>query len=106
MNTQIPRAESSDEKQFWNAVDTFIDAANTAAQECDPGIVSSAVLYAATRYCAFHLASMAESREDFVGDTEEAIRHYGAEFKKLMAEHMADYGENFKVYLREEAEDA
>lgn len=101
-NAENP-GSSAEEQQFWSAVDTFIDAANLAAEECDPGVVSSAVLFAAARYCAFNIASMSETRQDFLDDTNEAVDHLSGDFRKLLEEHMADYGENFKVYLKTEA---
>lgn len=92
--------DSAEEQQFWSAVDMFIDAANRAAEECDPGVISSAVLFAAARYCAFNIASMSESRRDFLDDTEDAVEHLSTDFRKLLEEHMTDYGENFKAYLK------
>ncbi|SMF54704.1 Protein of unknown function [Alteromonadaceae bacterium Bs31] len=93
---------SVEEQQFWNTVDSFLDSANNQAQECDPGIVASAVMYAAARYCAFNLACLSESRKDFLEDTQQSINHLTDEFKKLLEENMEDYGENFKVYLKDE----
>ncbi|ACR11649.1 DUF3144 domain-containing protein [Teredinibacter turnerae] len=95
---------SPEETQFWDAVDAFIDTANREADNTDPGIISSAILYAAARFSAFYVASFAESRKDFIEDSEETIRHYSEEFLKLMQENIADYGENFKVYMREDEE--
>mgnify|MGYP000096070460 CR=1 FL=1 len=91
---------SAEEQQFWNAVDTFIDAANKAVEDGDPGVIRSAAMYAAARYCAFNIASMSESRKDFLEDSEDSIRHLTSEFQKLLEENMADYGENYKVYLK------
>ncbi len=93
---------SAEEKQFWDTVDAFLDAANSTAQECDPGVVASAVMYAAARYCAFNIACFSESRKDFLDDSANSVSHFTAEFKKLLQENMEDYGENFKVYLKEE----
>jgi len=103
MNTHRPPL-SAEEQQFWDAVDIFIDAANRAAEECDPNIISSAAVYAAARYCSFNVACMSESRKDFLEDTGQTIDHLTTDFRKLLEENMADYGENYKVYLRSEQE--
>lgn len=93
---------SAEETQFWDAVDAFIDTANLASDTVDPGIVSSAMLYAAARFSAFYVASFAESRKDFLQDSDETVRHYSEEFKKLFQENMTDYGENYKIYMKED----
>ncbi|TVZ40787.1 uncharacterized protein DUF3144 [Alteromonadaceae bacterium 2753L.S.0a.02] len=92
---------SNEETQFWDAVDAFIDTANRATEDVDPGIISSAMLYAAARFNAFYVASYAESRKDFLEDSEDTVRHYSDEFKKLFQENMADYGENYKTYMKD-----
>ncbi|WP_045857193.1 DUF3144 domain-containing protein [Teredinibacter purpureus] len=97
-------ALSKEERQFWDAVDSFIGTANEASGDTDAGIVTSAMMYAAARFCAFNLASFSETRKDFLNDSDDSIRHLSSEFKKLLEENMADYGENFKVYLRENDE--
>jgi len=93
---------SVEEQQFWDAVDQFIEIANKATEEGDIGIVRSAMVYAAARYSAFNLASVAENRREFLSDSEDAVEHLSREFSKVLAENMADYGENYKVYLRAE----
>jgi len=90
---------TAEEKKFWDAVDMFIDAANAAAEDCDTGVIASAVMYATARYCAFNLANYSESRKDFLADTDEVIAHISSQFKELLEENMADYGENYKTYM-------
>lgn len=97
---------STEETHFWEAVDAFIDTANRASEEIDPGIISSAMLYAAARFNAFYVASYAESRKDFLEDSEDIVRHYSQEFEKLFQENMADYGENYKILMKEGPEKA
>ncbi|WP_075188213.1 DUF3144 domain-containing protein [Teredinibacter haidensis] len=104
MSSEKPSNLSTEEQQFWDAVDMFIDTANTAAEKCDPGVISSAVVYAAARYCAFNVASFSESRKDFISDTEDSVNHLVQEFRKLLEENMADYGENYKIYMKDEEE--
>jgi len=93
-----------EDEQFWDVVDNVIDVSNSAMENSDPGIVNSAILYAAARYTTFVLASHSETRKDFIADTPEAIRQFSEEFQKLLEENMGDYAENYKVYMRDEAD--
>lgn len=91
-----------EDEQFWDVVDNVIDVSNNAMETSEPGLVNSAMLYAAARYTTFVLASHSETRKDFIADTPEAIRQFSEEFQRLLEENMEDYAENYKVYMRDE----
>ena len=96
-------SNSETQELFWRFVENVIELANERAEELDPGLVSSALLQAASRYSAFYVAGSSESRKDLMEDKDDAIARFSGEFKKQFASDLEDYIENYKVYLRNES---
>lgn len=87
---------------FWDVFESFIQTANKKAEEIDLGIISAALMHAAARFNAFYIAASSESRDDLKQDKDGSVSDFGSEYKRLLAEHISDYIENYKVYLRSE----
>ena len=96
--------QQSDEDIFWGIVDELIELANEKSADVDMGIVNAALMNATARFNAFYVASSSESRNDLKEDKDDSIQRMGAEYKRLYAENLEDYIENYKVYLRSEDE--
>lgn len=95
-------SEKQAEESYWQLVEEIIELANKRAEELKPGVVSSALLQATSRYSAFYVAGSSESRKDLIEDKDDAIANISQEFKKQFASNLEDYIENYKVYLRSE----
>ncbi len=93
-------SEKQAEETYWQLVEEIVELANKRAEEFEPGLVSSALLQAASRYSAFYVAGSSESRKDLIEDKDDAIAQVAREFKKQFASNLEDYIENYKIYLR------
>lgn len=95
----------NEESQFWDLVDAFIEKANDACDEVDPGIVSAALLNAAARFNAFVVASSSLDRKEFIDEIESAQKYLTGRYAELVRDNLDDYRDNFKVYIRPDEED-
>jgi hypothetical protein len=91
---------NSEESQFWDLVDAFIEQANGACDLADPGLVSAALLNAAARFNAFVVASASIDRAQFVDEIDSAQKYLTGRYAELVRDHMDDYRDNFQVYIR------
>ena len=91
---------ADDEKQFWDLVDAFIENANGACDDLDPGIVSAALLNAAARFNAFVVASSSLDRKEYIDEIESAQKYLTGRYAELVRNNLDDYRDNYKVYIR------
>ena len=92
---------STEEEQFWQVVESFIQQANNAAENVDTGIVLSALLEAGARYSAFFAASGTEDRNEFKAEVEATVQDFSVEYKKRLQQNVDDYLENYKIYMKD-----
>ena len=78
-------------EEVWNVVESFINLANEHAGKLSPGSVSSALLYAASRFNAFIVAS---NSEDFNEEKEQSIQYFLGQYEKMLRDNMDDYEKN------------
>ena len=78
-------------EDVWKVVESFISLANEHANNLSPGSVSSALLYAASRFNAFIVASNAE---DFAEEKEQSIKYFLSQYEKMLRDNMEDYEKN------------
>lgn len=91
---------NAEESQFWDLVDAFIEKANTACDDADPGVVSAALLNAAARFNAFVVASSSIDRKEFIDEVESAQKYLTGRYAELIRDNLDDYRDNYKVYIR------
>lgn len=91
-----------EDKIFWDLVDQFIERANVACEEADPGIVSAALLNAAARFNAFVVASSSVDRKEFIDEIESSQNYLTGRYRDILRDNLEDYRENYKVYIRTE----
>lgn len=91
---------NAEEGQFWDLVDAFIEQANTACDEADPGIVSAALLNAAARFNAFVVAGSSIDRKEYIDEIESAQKYLTGRYAELVRDNLDDYRDNYKVYIR------
>ncbi|MFO1388395.1 DUF3144 domain-containing protein [Cellvibrio sp.] len=96
----------TEEGQFWDLVDAFIEQANNACDEADPGMVSAALLNAAARFNAFVVASSSLDRKEFIDEIESAQKYLTGRYAELVRDNLDDYRDNFKVYIRPDEEES
>jgi glycerol-3-phosphate responsive antiterminator len=99
-------SDNNEDTLFWNLVDSFIEQANNACEEVDPGVVSAALLNAAARFNAFVVAASSIDRKEYIEEIESARNYLTGRYRELVGENLEDYRDNYKVYVRadEEAE--
>jgi len=93
----------SDEKpdnEFWDRADEVIALANNQCNNAAMGTVSSSLLYAAARFNAFIVASMADDAEDMQNDKDKAIEYFTEQYKKMFTENFDNYLENYETYIQ------
>ena len=91
---------NAEEKQFWDLVDSFIEKANNACEELDPGVVSAALLNAAARFNSFVVASSSIDRKEYIDEIESAQNYLTGRYRDLLRDNLDDYRDNYKVYIR------
>lgn len=95
---------TDEDKVFWDLVDSFIEKANAACDEADPGIVSAALLNATARFNAFVVASSSIDRKEYIEEIESAQKYLTGRYHELVRNNLDDYRENYKVYIRPDDE--
>lgn len=88
-------ANSNEEDIYWNQVEAFINQANDACDNADPGIVAAALLNAAARFNAFVVAHSSLDKSEFAEDVEGTTTYITGRFREHLKEHMEDYRENY-----------
>lgn len=85
--------------EFWERADAIINIANKQCDSATSGKVSSSLLYAASRFNAFIVASGSTSLEELKNDKEDAIKYFTEQYKKMLIENLDDYIENYETYI-------
>jgi hypothetical protein len=85
--------------EFWNRADAHIALANSQSKNTDAGKVSASLLYAASRFNAFIVASGQQDANSLAAKKAEAIEYFTAQFRKMLADNLSDHVENFSKYV-------
>jgi hypothetical protein len=91
---------NAESDQFWDLVDEFIEKANSACDQADPGLVSAALLNASARFNAFVVASSSLDRKEYIDEIESAQKYLTGRYAELVRDNLDDYRDNYKVYIR------
>jgi hypothetical protein len=97
---------TDDNKQFWDLADAFIQKANDACEDADPGIVSAALLNAAARFNAFVVATSSIDRKEYSDEIESSEKYLTNRYREILRENLEDYREHYKIYVRPDEPDA
>lgn len=97
-------SDNNEDTLFWNLVDSFIEQANNACEEVDPGVVSAALLNAAARFNTFVVAASSIDRKEYIEEIESARNYLTGRYRELVGENLEDYRDNYKVYVRADEE--
>jgi hypothetical protein len=86
---------------FWDRADAFIHLANRQCAEAPAGKVSASLLYAASRFNAFVVASGMASSAALDAAKAETIDYFTREFRKMLEDNLDDYIQNFDKYTNQ-----
>jgi hypothetical protein len=92
-------SNKSDDDLFWNLVESFIEQANDACEEADPGIVSAALMNAAARFNAYVVAQSSLDKAEFAEDVDGTTNYLTGRYRDFLKEHMEDYRENYTTLI-------
>lgn len=96
---------NKEDDQFWDLVDAFIEQANKACDDLEPGAVSAALLNAAARFNAFVVASSSIDRKEYIEEIESAQKYLTGRYAELVRNNLDDYRENYKIYIGDNDEE-
>ena len=92
-------SDKNDDDLFWELVEKFIEQANDACEDADPGIVSAALMNAAARFNAFVVAQSSLDKNEFAEDVEGTTNYLSGRYRDFLKEHMEDYRENYTTLI-------
>ena len=78
----------TDDDIYWDLVEHFIESANQACAETDPGIVAAALMNAAARFNSFSVAQASLDKHEFAEDVEGTTNYLSGRFRDFLKEHM------------------
>ncbi len=94
--------KTPDEQIYWNLVDDFIQRANDACEEVDPGVVSAALLQATARFGAFVVAASSLDRKQYTDEMDSSLKYLVNQYRDHLRDNLEDYREHYKVYIEKE----
>ncbi len=88
------------DNEFRSRADAFIRLANEQRHDAANDKVNASLLYAATRFNAFVVASAAQNADEMREDKEEAVRYFTQKFSEMLVENIDDYIGNYQDYIQ------
>lgn len=98
-------SNTPDDQAYWDLVEDFIGRANEACDRADPAAVSAALLHASARFSAFVVAASSLDRKELTEELEPSLQYLTGQFREQLRTDLADYRENYKVYIVRETPD-
>jgi len=92
-------ATADEEARYWECVETFMEQANNACENTDPGLVSAALLNAAARFNAFVVAHSSLDRHEFTEDFDGTLQYMTGRYRDFLKEHLSDYRDNYTTLI-------
>ncbi len=88
------------DKTFFSRADAHIKLSNEQiSKDISHGKVSASMLYAAARFNAWVTATGYSSRTEMAKGREETLDYFCEQYRKMLAENLDDYIENFEKYM-------
>lgn len=91
---------NSTDDTFYDRADSFIQLANRHCNGIGHGKVSASLLFGASRFNSFVVATSCDSGQEMQTQREEAVAYFVGEFRKMLEQNLDDYIENFERYMR------
>ncbi len=83
-------------KLFKEIADAYIDVGNQYLDENSSDLVGSAFVYGAARFSSFIVASGSGNLEVYKANREAAIKHFTAQFQRMLEENLTNYESSFQ----------
>ena len=80
-------------REFLMLADQFIDLANKQIDGHDPSMVSAAMMFASSRFCAFSVAAQVDDAKVFESEKGAALEHYSGEFYGMLEQNLDRHDE-------------
>ena len=88
------------DQEFRARADAFIHLANEQREKAENDSVNASLIYAATRFSAFIVASAADSAEEMKADRAAAVSYFTEKFREMLRENIDDYLGNYEDYIQ------
>lgn len=88
------------DQQFFDRADAHIRLSNQQSLDASAGKVSASMLFASARFAAFITARGHDSSAEMQTKRDEDIEYFVGEYRKMLADNMDDYIENFDDYMK------
>jgi hypothetical protein len=85
---------------FWPRADAYIRLANEQCARAAVGEVRASMMYAASRFDAFVVASQSPDAETLKAGAAHAIDYFTDEFRKMLEDNFRDHIANFDAYFK------
>ncbi|MEW6415710.1 MAG: DUF3144 domain-containing protein [Pseudomonadota bacterium] len=83
------------DKLFYDLADAYISVANQQLNEAKPSQVSTAALFAASRFNAFVIAAASGSKAQMIAEKEAAIAYFMDQYEKMLRENIDEHLSRF-----------
>lgn len=88
--------DEATEREFRRVADAFIDLANEQIESAPKENVGMALLFAASRFNAFVVASHCKTLDRYESDRQKAIEFFSKEYLRMLDENLEDYRRAFE----------
>lgn len=88
--------DEATEREFRRVADAFIDLANEQIESAPKENVGMALLFAASRFNAFVVASHCKTLDRYESDRKKAIEFFSKEYLRMLEENLEDYRRAFE----------
>lgn len=85
--------EEARNREFLMLADQFIDLANEQMNGHDASMVSAAMMFASSRFCAFSVAAQLDDAKAFEREKGAALEHYSSEFSSMLEQNLDRHDE-------------
>jgi len=93
-------SEEELDAQYRQLIDSFIDQANTLAENNSPENVGMALLFAASRFNAYVVSQHAENIEKYESDLDKARSFFSSQYLEMLDENLDDYKRVYDKYFQ------
>ena len=80
-------------REFLMLADQFISLANERLNGHDPSMINAAIMFAASRFCAFSVAAQLDDAKAFESEKPAALEHYSGEFFTMLEQNLERHDE-------------
>lgn len=88
--------DEATEREFRRVADAFIDVANEQIESAPKENVGMALLFAASRFNAFVVASHCKTLDRYEADRQRAVEFFTKEYLRMLEENLEDYRRAFE----------